>query len=111
MDNCAVVTQSQLPREAENIHQDMAEVWEDVFGSPHIPPDVISDKTSLKSLRVVENSRDIKSILLKPADSEELTPLAIEVPSSFENSPEVGFGDLPSVSAPNVPTSSRPLRH
>ncbi|CAG4940437.1 unnamed protein product [Parnassius apollo] len=104
IDNRAVITQSPLPQEAENIHQDMAEIWEDVFGPPHIPPDVTSDKTSLKSLRVVENSTDIKSIPLKSADSEELTPLAIEVPSSFENSPEIGFGDLPSVSAPNVPT-------
>ncbi|CAG4951328.1 unnamed protein product [Parnassius apollo] len=104
MDNRAVIAQSPLPQEAENIHQDMAEIWEDVFGPPHIPPDVTSDKTSLKSLRVVENSTDIKSIPLKSTDSEELIPLAIEVPSSFENSPEIGLGDLPSVSAPNVPT-------
>ncbi|CAG4938426.1 unnamed protein product [Parnassius apollo] len=102
VDNRAVIPQSPLPQEAENIHQDMAEVCEDVFGPPHIPPYVTSDKTGLKSLRAVEKFRDIKSIPLKPADSEE--PLAIEVPSSFENSPEIGFGDLPLVSAPNVST-------
>ncbi|CAK1602204.1 unnamed protein product [Parnassius mnemosyne] len=78
VDNLAVVTQSPLPQEAENIHQDMAEVWEDVFGPPHVT--------------------------LKPADSEKLTPIAIEVPSSFENSPATSFGDLPSISAPIVPT-------
>lgn len=49
-------------------------------------------------------SKDSELTALTPANINELTPFALEVPSSFENSPAISFGDLPSILSRNIPT-------
>ncbi|KAL4716554.1 hypothetical protein ACJJTC_010218 [Scirpophaga incertulas] len=115
-DNRDTLVQSPLPPGAENIREVMLEVWEDVFGttgdkatenrSSAVQPVnneacSISTTNTSNAIQIpihAESSIDKDLQLPLAPGNNVLTPLAFEIPSSFENSPAVSFGDLPSIS-------------
>ncbi|CAH0701192.1 unnamed protein product [Spodoptera exigua] len=112
--NHEVLATSPVPEGAENIQKDLSEVWEDVFGSTDdkvtdiqlsqlcpVQNNVSTNATDASSsilVHVAENSlTDNQQFSHMLDNNNDLTPFALEAPSSFENSPAISFGDLPSI--------------
>lgn len=108
MPNRDACIQSPLPEGAENIQEEMSDVWKDVFGTKPAELQNINNNTSPVnstntsnqvplSLNTEQNSQLLPQT---PENYNALTPFALEVPSSFENSPVISYRDLPSISSP-----------
>ncbi|XP_022827234.1 uncharacterized protein LOC111356979 [Spodoptera litura] len=123
--NHEVLATSPVPEGAENIQKDLSEVWEDVFGSTddkvtdNQPPQLClvqynvsanaTDASSSVPVHVAENSlTDNQHFLHMLDNNHDLTPFALEAPSSFENSPAISFSDLPSIPTHNINSTPMP---
>lgn len=112
--NHTILATSPVPEGAENIRNDLSEVWEDVFGSTddkvtdnQLPQlDFVQNNERLANATascspilvhdIAENSETNNQLYLHAPDNNiDLTLLAIEVPSSFENSPAVSLAIYP----------------
>ncbi|CAH1640749.1 unnamed protein product [Spodoptera littoralis] len=121
--NHEVLATSPVPEGAENIQKDLSEVWEDVFGSTddkvtdNQPPQLCLVQNNVSanatdassSVPVAENSlTDNQHFSHMLDNNHDLTPFALEAPSSFQNSPAISFSDLPSIPTHNINSTPMP---